>query len=229
MRLILVTDRDTKPARLREFQRAAARLSRIWHPAACVAVGSGDSVVRAIVAAGEAEPISSLAICCHGWPDRLIARGRGLRVGVHRPPSQVSLAVLAEALAPRLSAAAHIAVAACSAAANPGLSRWLPGGASYGPGGERSLCAVLYRLLAPGCPALCILGHTTPGHTTGNPALRAWGGSYGVEADGAGVSVLDAHLGPGAHRSAKERKAWVAWCRETSNDGISRAERVLAS
>jgi hypothetical protein len=228
MRLILVTDRDSKPARLREFQRSAARLCRLWSPAAHAAVGTGDSIVRAISAAGDAERIASLAICCHGWPDRLVARGRGIRVGVDRPPGQVSLAVLAETLAPRLSDAAHIAVAACSAGANPGLSRWLPGGASYGPGGATSLCAILYRLLAPGCPALCIIGHTTPGHTTCNPALRAWGGSYGVEADGAGVSVLDAHLGPGAHRSAKERKAWVSWCRETGADGIARAERVLA-
>ena len=64
MRLVLVTDRDSRPRRLREFQRAARRISRLWGADTdLVPVGSGASVVDAIVAAGRDDRIERLAIC----------------------------------------------------------------------------------------------------------------------------------------------------------------------
>ena len=135
------------------------------------------------------------------------------------------MAYLLEVLAPRLAPQPHLAIAACSAAADPGWARWLPRGRTYASGGACSLCAALSRGLGPDAT---VVGHSAPGHTTQSPALRAWGGQYGVDLAGAGASVLDHYLGPDAHRDRRLRARWLRECRWRDDRGLTGAELLLA-
>lgn len=217
--LVLVTATDTRPARLAEFRLAARRIATLWGAETrMVAVDSGEDIAQAV----ESHPgLDHLALVCHGWPDRLLARGRGVRVGRQAPPGTISVEYLARLLSGVAEERLHVALACCSCAADPGLSRWLPGGASYSPGGASSLAAHLYRWLRHHSIRATVLGHATAGHTTRNPALREW------SARGEGLSRLDAHQGEGAWRDSRQRAAWVAWCSEVVG-GAQRAERILA-
>lgn len=218
--LVLVTATDTRPARLAEFRSASRRLAALWGGATrVVAVDCGEEIAAAIETTDA--PLDRLAIVCHGWPDRLLARGHGVRVGRQTPPATISVEYLARVIGDVCEDRVHVALAACSCAADPGLSRWLPGGASYAPGGDSSLAAHLYRWLRHQSVRPTIIAHATPGHTTRNPALREW------SARGEGISCLDNRYGEGAHRDRAMRGRWTRWCAEEI-DGAQRAERILA-
>ena len=216
--LVLVTARDTRPKRLEEFRLGARTLATLWGESTrIVAVDDGDEICKAIE---EHKGLSRLAICCHGWPDRILARDRGVRVGVQAPPGVVSVEYLARTILSVADKRLHIALACCSAAADPGLERWLPGGGSFGPGGSESLAAYLYRWLARE-RTTTVVAHAASGHTTRCPALRRW--SLG----GLGESLLDVRLGAGAHKVRAKRTEWIQYC-ETVVGSATRAERILA-
>ncbi len=216
--LVLVAASDSRPKRLAEFRAGARTIATLWGEGTrLVAVSSGAQICDAIV---EHPGLCRLAICCHGWPDRILARGRGVQVDRHAPPGTVSVEHLAREIVSVAAPSIHVALACCSAAADPGLERWMPGGGSYGPGGAESLAAYLYRWLARE-RAATVIGHAAAGHTTRCPALRRWRARH------LGESLLDAQLGPGAYQVRARRSEWVAWCRETVGT-VQRSELLLA-
>ncbi len=216
--LVLVAATDSRPKRLAEFRAGARTIAGLWgSDTRLVAVDSGAQICTAIA---EHQGLCRLAICCHGWPDRILARGRGVRVDRHEPPGTVSVEHLAREILAVAAPAIHVSLACCSTAADPGLERWLPGGGSYGPGGSGSLAAYLYRWLAREREAT-VIGHAAAGHTTRCPALRRWRTGH------LGESLLDARLGQGAYQVRARRAEWLAWCRETVG-GAQRAEILLA-
>jgi hypothetical protein len=172
------------------------------------------------------EPIERLFFVGHGWPQRWLAKWRGLRVGRHVPPRVISDRYLCELLASRVAPDVHVAFAACWTASN--RRPWLRNPRLYGPGGQHSLCAQMYRGLVAVAPHATVIGHTRRGPTTEAPHLRAWGGRYGVESDGRGVSVLDHYLGPGAHLERPKTILWRRLLAQTDEDRNTGAELLLA-
>jgi len=225
VRLVLVTSRDTRPKRLGYFQSEARQLARSWGANTDTkAVGNGGDIVDAIAATDEL--ISHLAIVSHGYTDRIVGKWRGVRVGRHVPPRVVSLEYLLEVLVPRVTQDVHVALCACWTASN--RRKWLRNPALYGPGGQHSFAGRLYRGLVTWAPDCCVMGHTRRGPTTEAPHLRAWGGRYGVGEEGRGTSVLDYHLGAGAHLSPTMRRLWRCHCERVAASGLTGAESLLS-
>jgi hypothetical protein len=216
--LVLVAATDSKAKRLAEFRLGARTIAALWGEATrIVAVDSGSEISRAIE---EHRGLERLAVCCHGWPDRLLARGRGVRVDHQSPPGVVSVEHLAQRILSVAGDELHVALGCCSCAADPGLERWMPGGGSYGPGGSESLAAHLYRWLARERPTT-VVAHSAAGHTTRCPALRRWRLGH------LGESVLDGRLNAGAYLVRARRREWIEWCEEVEG-GATHAERMLA-
>lgn len=209
MNLVLVTADDSRPKRLRYFREQARQLAAIWGANTdLLEVRTGVDVLDRIDAA--VEPIEHLGLVAHGGPDWWRGKRRGVRVGHEAPPALVSVDQLVEVLGHRAAVDIHVAIAACWTGAN----RYRLIAPMYGPGGERSFAAHLYRGLVAFSPRVCVIAHTRKGPTTEAPHLRAWGGRYGVEEDGKGSSVLDYYLGRGAHLEAPLRAQWRAMCAE---------------
>ena len=105
----------------------------------------------------------------HGTTQGLFASG-GLSIR-----GESDLAVLANELAPRLALGAIVGLAACNAGSDRGQATWDAN--AYEDGGAQSFAAGLRDGIARKAPWL-VLGevraHTAPGHTTRNPAARAF-------------------------------------------------------
>jgi len=205
--LVVVTATDARPRTLTYFRQQAAQLAALWGGAVVVEADTGRQLEAAVASH---DLIGRLAFVCHGGAAWLRGSRSGIRVGVHEPPGVVSLDHFASVLAPRARRDIHVALAACWCAADRWQPVMTPG--SWGPGGARSLAGRLYAALVPLAPWACVIAHASKGRATENPCLRAWGGPYGAPSGGVGASVLDHHLGPGAHKSAAMRALWRQLC-----------------
>jgi hypothetical protein len=221
--LVIVTDRDL-PKRLAYFRSEARQLGAQWGRRTVIQPARDARDVVATLALWE-PPLERLALVGHGGPAWWLHARRGVRIDPTGRPRAIGVDELAAAIARVGAVDIHVGIAACWTAADRRALFRSP--YLYGPGGAQSFAGTLYRGIVAACPRACVIGHTRKGRTAEAPHLRAWGGRYGVENDGRGVSVLDYYLGHEAHLDAVERTRWERLC-AAGPDGATGAERVLA-
>ena len=216
--LILCIQGDSRPWRQAEFTAAAHRLASLWGGANIVGFHRADHMLDAV--AGMV-CIKRLAIVSHGWPVGIgRRRNRSIRTTIHKPPYIVDVDTFARVLGPRLAPESHIALAACSTGAHRRHWRW--SWKSYGPAQRFPTFAdELYWALCQWSD-VTLVAHGAAGHTTRNVSKRKWSRYL------RGISLMDVHLGPGAHRYRAKRLEWCRLLEVEDDAGYSNAERLMA-
>jgi hypothetical protein len=151
--------------------------------------------------------ISRLIFAGHGTTTQFLRPGRaGIRVGPDALPTWMSIETFAREVGPRMAADGVIGWAGCSAASNPGESGWSR--ASYGPGGENSFIGKIRdAMIGLTWWGVEHRGHSSPGHTTANPAARVCEVAR-AERGQPCESVMDEEWGEGSYETL--HNAWVA-------------------
>ena len=208
---IIYLDKDSLPARRREFLRVAdeeaERLSCTPYPA-----HTGQQLIEL----GQRAPdgIDHLALICHGSTTGLLRPGNGS--GVHtwksNRPRLVSVGEFANVWAPKLRSGALISLCACLCGRDPAwylrrLFGFLPkswGPRSFKSGGKRSFSSRLRdAFLDAGLPVV-IRSHTAVGHVTRLPLLREHQGVEGSEGQ-----ALFAQCFPNLEPTWPNRRKWI--------------------
>jgi hypothetical protein len=188
-----------------EFRTVANRMAGVIN-ASIYPAHNGQQVLDAL---SRHRRIKTLIFAGHGTTTQFLRPGRGgIRVGTDALPTWISTGTLARVLSFKMVPGGVISWAGCSAASNPGESSWSY--RSYGPGGERSFIARVRDSMArlPWTAwGIEHRGHSSPGHTTANPAARAcdvalW--EIGQPCD----SFMDEEWGEGSYES--QHRQWAA-------------------
>jgi len=220
MRLVLCVGHDRLPKRLAEFRKRSYHVERLWldhDDTRRFEVDTGRDILRVI--RHTHSQVSAVAILCHGWPDRILARQGGISLS--------DIPDLADALGGVATPDLYIGLCCCNAGADCGHSSW--SWRSYGPGGAQSFAAHLYRAMLPFAASCRVHAHAAKGNTTGNLAKRGW--SDGVDV---GASLLDRYLPPGPDaregwfRLSPRRREWKAVLEREDDHGVSGATYLAA-
>ncbi len=177
---------------LGDIRDTAVRLNGAIQGSVLRGVASAQQLYSAIASQNRIGPV---VLVGHGTPRTFF------------PGYDVTPTGLAQALAPKLAYGTYVGLAGCRAGADPGEQDW--GSTSFGPGGARGFAGLLRdALVAKGSPRVTVRAHSTTGHTTANPAARAFVATRS-QVGQPGASVIDLVWGSGSWQDAGLRRTWT--------------------
>lgn len=209
MKAIIYLNKDSRPARRREFLNVARRIGDRYD-SPIYGVHTGEELVE-LSKQFEDETVTHIILICHGWPNQFVLSDVGVHTWKENPAGMVSVARFVRAWARKLTGAPKVSMCACMCGRSPRwylnkiygryVSPWGP--VSYRPGGIGSVAARLRDELVMNGFIATVRAHTTAGHTTRNPIIREFLPLLGDP----GVSMFEAMWG--MEPTLKNRRKWV--------------------